>query len=104
MEREGERHGQEGQERNSEHSFFSLQMDFGWQLQREGDFASEWMYGVRRVESAVSSKLSVSLEDFFVSWMLEENEEGRLLELERVIFEVAFWRLWERKEKIFVLK
>lgn len=92
------------------HASFSLQMGYGLEGQREGDFASSWKHGVRKVENVVSLTLLVRSEDFAGSWNHGESEGVRVLEPgETVISEVAFCdghggRPWGKKEVRFVLK
>lgn len=92
------------------HAFFSLQTGYGLEWQQEGDFASSWKHGVRKVENVVSLTLLVRSVDFAGSWNHGESEGVRVLEpRETVISEVAFCdghggRPWGRKEVRFVLK
>lgn len=82
----------------------SLQTGCEQEWETVGDFASSWKRGARKVESAASLMLLVTVEDFAVSWKHGESGGVRALGLgETVISEVAFYAgrgetPWGRKE------
>lgn len=56
------------------HASFSPQMGYEQEWVTEGDFASSWKYGVRKVENVASLIILVRVEDFAVS--LKHGEIG----------------------------
>lgn len=90
VETEGVMHDQGTREGRVMHISFHLQMGYGLEKQRVGDFASSWKHEVRRVVNVVSLRLLVRLEDFAVSWSHGEIEGVKVHEPVEMVISVFF--------------